>query len=286
MALKTNEGTVCDAVVRHLEARTKATRSEVWHPEQAADSEVEMAWKLGDQQFVIEHTVIEPFEDFLRLNAQAQRHFDPIIQAGSNLLPDVLELEVPARCMQDLDKAQLAAAQAALIGYVQATAPGLPRRRYSDYIGADKPVTIADVPFAFRLLRFESLGMAPRLQVKHLTPDLTKERAQRIERACEAKFPKLAAWKAKGARTILVFEDNDIQLTNPDTVAQVFVPVARAREDMPDETYMVATCMEPWQMWPLLVDGRSYHELAKWGLAHNIPIAQDKLDWITTKRNG
>jgi hypothetical protein len=284
MALKTNEGTVCDAVVRYLETRTKALRSDVWHPEKTADSEVELAWKLGDQQYVIEHTVIEPFEDFLRLNAQAQAHFDPIIQVSGNLVADVLELEVPACCMQDMDRHQRASVQAALIAHVQTEAPKLPLRRYCDYIGAEKPATIEGVPFAFRLFRFENISAASRLQVKHIAPDLTKERAQRIERACEDKFPKLAAWKKQGARTILVFEDNDIQLTNPATVAEAFEPLARARGDAPDETYMVATCMEPWQLWPQLVDGRSYFELAEQDLAGNMAIDQTKLDWITAKR--
>jgi|SRR5579871_1819317 len=286
MTLKTNEGTVCDAIVRHIETRTGAVRTDVWHPEKQSDSEVELAWKLGDQQLVIEHTVIEPFEDFLRLNAQAKAHFDPIVTACGNLLPDVLELEVPARCMHDLNKSQVAAAQAALIAHVRATAPNMRRRRYGDYIGADKPITIDAVPFPFRLFRFENLGIEPRLQIKHLAPDLTKERSERIRRACDDKFPKLAAWKKKGARTILVLEDNDIQLTNPATVAEVFVPVARRRDDAPDETYMVATCLDPWQLWPLLVDSRSYFELAKFDLARNVPIAQGELSWITAERRG
>ncbi|HEV2269991.1 MAG TPA: hypothetical protein VGR92_11065, partial [Steroidobacteraceae bacterium] len=71
---------------------------------------------------------------------------------------------------------------------------------------------------------------------------------------------------------------------NPATVAEVFVPVARGRADIPDETYMIATCMQPWQQWPLLVDGRSYHELAKYDLARNIPVANTELEWITAKR--
>jgi hypothetical protein len=32
------------------------------------------------------------------------------------------------------------------------------------------------------------------------------------------------------------------------------------------------------------VDGRSYHELAKYDLARNIPVANTELEWITAKR--
>jgi len=32
---------------------------------------------------------------------------------------------------------------------------------------------------------------------------------------------------------------------------------ARGRVDRPDETYMVATCMSPWYVWPILIDNTS-----------------------------
>jgi len=102
MVLKTNEGTVCDAVVRYLEDREKCERTEVWCPEETKDHEVELAWSLGGKQYVMEHTSIEPFEDFMRMNAQAEKHFEPIKRACEGLTLNVLEMQVPARCMQDL----------------------------------------------------------------------------------------------------------------------------------------------------------------------------------------
>jgi hypothetical protein len=285
MALKTYEGKVCDAILRLLEARAGAKREKLWHPEATADNEVELTFELAGRFYAMEHTTIEPFEDFMRLNAQAEQHFEPIRRACDNLGGgDVLELELPARCLQDLDKATRATAQGALIKHIQTIAATLPRRRYSDYIGADKPVTIADVPFAFRVFRFENLGIEPRLQIKHIAPDLEKERPERMARACEDKFPKLHRWKDKGATTILVFEDTDIQLTNPATVAEAFLPIANNRKDVPDETYLVASCMTPWQAWPILVDTKSYFDLAKTGRAQNVPFEEAALSWITQKR--
>jgi hypothetical protein len=285
MVLKLNEGTVCDAVIRYIEGREKAARTDVWRPEEKENGEVELAWKLGGAQYVIEHTGIEPFEGLIRMSAEAQNHFDPITAACAGGLPlDVFELEVPARCMQGLDRAAIRKTQAVLVDWIRETGPKLPVRRYSDYIGADGPVTVAGVHFPVRLFRFEDLAKMPRLQIKHIAPDMRKERPERIQRACDAKFPKLAEWKGRGARTILVLEDNDIQLTNPATVAETFVPIAQGRKDRPDETYMVASCMEPWQLWPILVDGKSYFDLANCGLAGNWPIDQTSLNWITSKR--
>jgi hypothetical protein len=64
--------------------------------------------------------------------------------------------------------------------------------------------------------------------------------------AVDKKFPKLAAWKANdGAKSILVLEQNDIHLTNASSVADIYLPLAKARPDRPDETHLVASCMEP-----------------------------------------
>jgi hypothetical protein len=83
--------------------------------------------------------------------------------------------------------------------------------------------------------------------------------------AVEKKFPKLAAWKASdGARTVLVLEQNDIQLTNPSIVADTYLPLATVRADRPDETYLVASCMSPnWWMWPILIGDCSYYDFAR-----------------------
>jgi hypothetical protein len=108
-----------------------------------------------------------------------------------------------------------------------------------------------------------------RFQLKHLTRAFDQPREPRIQRTCDDKFPKLAAWKrSANARTILVLEDNDVQLTSPIIVVETFLPIACARSDAPDETYMVSTYTSPWYAWPNLVNGRTYFELA----ATNYPI--------------
>lgn len=57
-----NEGKACDAIVRRLKAREGLLRSELRWPEQEGHcSPVEVAFKLGDELFTLEHTGIEPF---------------------------------------------------------------------------------------------------------------------------------------------------------------------------------------------------------------------------------
>jgi hypothetical protein len=85
-----------------------------------------------------------------------------------------------------------------------------------------------------------------------------------MKEAIDKKFPKLASWKTnEKAKTILVLEQNDIQLTNPSIVADTFLPLASARQDWPDETYLVASCLTPWYAWPILIGDKSYFDFAQ-----------------------
>jgi hypothetical protein len=221
---------------------------------------------LGSQLYALEHTGIEPFEDHVRLEAEAQRHFDPIKEALIGVVPNgVLELQVPVRAMLKRPKAEVAKIQAALVGWIRREGPTLRTSRYADYGGNTQWVTVPGVPFQVRLVRFARLVPGEgRFQIVHMVQgDLDRERTDRLSRTCDRKFPKLAAWKRKrGARTILVLEENDIQLTNYAIVADTYFPLAQSRDDRPDETYLVSTCTEPWYVWPLLIGNKTLYELA------------------------
>jgi hypothetical protein len=215
----------------------------------------------------MEHTAIEPFADFMRMNQDSPRLFDPIKQSlSSAVLPgEIWELHIPLGALTDRANKDLRRIQDALVRHVTGTAPGVPVRTYADYIGDLDPVMPPDVPFFVNLYRFDSLGLPSRFQIVHSLAGGSKEalRGERMLLACKKKFPKLAAWKkAHHARTVLILEDNDIQLTNPVVVADAFLPLAMAKEDRPDETYMVMTCAEPWLVWPILIGNDSYFDLA------------------------
>ncbi len=73
-----------------------------------------------------------------------------------------------------------------------------------------------------------------------------EERKARLREACARKFPKLAAWKREaGARTVLVLEDNDIQLSNPQVIYDAHASVEREFSERPDEVHVVTTIVEP-----------------------------------------
>ena len=283
-----NEGKICDAIVRHLEVREGVTRADVQSPEAAHHADpVELAWKLGDQLFALEHTGIEPFDDHMRLEAAAKHHFDPIREGLKDVSPgEIIELHVPAKAMLGLKKAEVVLIQAAITAWARQTAPTLRTRSYADYIGDVLWTKLEGVPLEIRLFRFENLTQQKGwVQIVHsIVGDLQQQRRDRLQRVCDKKFPKLAAWRQKrGARTILVLEENDIQLTNYATVAEAYLPLALGRIDRPDETYLVSSCVEPWRVWPILVGERTLRDLAVDDFVRNWEVDPTTLTSVTMR---
>lgn len=266
--LKLNEGKACDAIVRLLEERAGASRAnlQTHDKHEEAERRIELTFWLGSQLFAVEHTGIEPFARFMQLNAEARFHFDPIKDAVKHAIPpnEVIELHVPAKALQGRPSKEIRSITDALAKHIIAIAPKLARRSYADYTGDITPTMLPGVPFPIKIYRFDSIGTGSRLQIVHKAADVEKQRADRIREACERKFPKLARWKAvENARTVLILEDNDIQLTNPQNVTDAFLPNALSRSDVPDETYMIFTYNETWYVWPILIGDQSYFDLVQ-----------------------
>ncbi|MGJ5074555.1 hypothetical protein [Bradyrhizobium oligotrophicum] len=271
--LKFHEQETCEGIIQHLELREGVKRSDVHVRDVGSDTppgaRVEMTFRLGDQLYAIEHTGLEPFEGFMAHQNRSPDLFAPIeagvtAALGAFLASGVvIEMHMPIDAFTGRKMREVRALQAALIEHVSISAPTLPVSLYADYRGTLMTAQPVGVPFQVSLIRFEGFrGLPGRFQLKHLAGS-GQPRAPRIQRSCNDKFPKLAAWKCSdNARTILVLEDNDIYLTNQIIVADTFLPIARARADAPDETYMVSTCTQPWYAWPILVNGRSYFDLA------------------------
>jgi hypothetical protein len=221
---------------------------------------------LGNQLYAFEHTGIEPFDGFMELQNTASRRVEPfrvdITRELSSLFAAgvMLVMDLPANAFVGSTN-QVAAIQSALVTYVRTTARTLP-------IGKNyraEPVTSQpqSVPFSVTLSRFDGFpGLANPFQIR-FSPTGSNLRDQRIRRACQDKFPKLARWKrSNGARTILVLEHNDVQTTNVFFVADAYLGAITSCADTPDETYMVSTYSSPWYGWPILIDGRSYFNFA------------------------
>jgi len=265
-----HEGKICDAMVRRLEEREQCERANLRSPEKEGHKfPVELAFDLGKQLFALEHTGIEPFEGHLEMEAQTEKLFTPITDALKDSLGTeaLFELYLPVHALRDRKPKELSDIQQAIIDWVKATAPTIPKRPFPDYKGTVfGPTRPAKVSFDLTLVRTEPVIVPGRhFQIRHTIENLEKSRTDRMQAAIDKKFPKLAAWKTNDrARTVLVLEQNDIQLTNPGTVADTFLPLAKERPDRPDETYLVETFSTGnWWMWPILIGDRSYYDFAQ-----------------------
>ena len=105
MALTFNEGKACDAILRILEEREGSARTEVRFPElEKHAAPIELACRIGDRRYALEHTGIEPFSGHMQMSAVADRLFEPIKAqlAGKLPLGDTFELGIPINALRDM----------------------------------------------------------------------------------------------------------------------------------------------------------------------------------------
>jgi hypothetical protein len=257
-----NEGKACDAVIRWIEQREGNSRGQLIFPEaEGHAASIELTCMIGNRRFAFEHTGIEPFEGQIELEINA--HFAPLRQLFSTVVPlgEYWELMVPAHAMTPLKRAKHSPVIATLFDWICKQAPNLTlaplgRRGQCSTRQAD---TI--VPFDVILSRNSLPGVPGCLSVVHLVPALEQSRDARIKRACEKKFGKLAAWKAQPATTVLVFEENDDQLTNAIGVTESLLRVESGMPNKSDEIYVVTSWDSPWYVWCIRREDRSFFDL-------------------------
>jgi hypothetical protein len=262
-----NEGKVCDAVLRRIEQRAAAVRKNCrWPEREHREAPVEIVCDVGSQLIALEHTGVEPFEGYMRLQNDARTHFRPLeVLISKSLSPsDYVLLDMPLKATEGLRGKELAKVQTALAAYVLATAPTLPHAdddRLGQTIHRAQP---PGVPFEFTLQRWSRDWHATTFQIAQAVKgDLAALRRERIERACRKKYPKLAAWRASGARTVLVLEDNDVQLTNESLVADAVLSAERTIDCVrPDEIYLVTTFNDPWYGHVVRIDGQNFFDIS------------------------
>lgn len=125
-----------------------------------------------------------------------------------------------------------------------------------------RPTRVEGVPFDLKLYRMEGFISRGKLQIVHAVSDIEAGRLERITISLRKKMPKLNAWKRDaGARTVLVLEENDIQLTNCHVVTSAVLEAEKTLGRAADEMYLVTTSFSPWQVHFVRVDDRTYFDL-------------------------
>jgi len=263
-----NEGKALDAVIRHIEARDGVQRgNNPRYPEREGHAApVELVCTIGDELYAFEHTGIEPFPNQIADEENSRRLFRRVSERLVGRLPpkEWFQLHVPIGATIGIRRNEVAAIQACIEKWVLEIAPTLPIAPYGRYVLPIIKTTLPEVPFAVTLHRIAApTFFRGRFDVLHLAPnDIESARRDRLRKACHDKYPKLAAWKlTDAARTVLVLEDGDIQLTNEQRIYEALVDAESARTDAPDEIYVVNTTIDnPWWVTCIRRTGKTYFD--------------------------
>lgn len=265
--MPTNEGKACDAVLRVMERKSGNFRSDVRFPERdKIGPPIELECHLGDRKLAVEHTVVEAFEGQIGSAVQFSRLLGSIEQDLSGQLPSpgVYYLNFPISPHVGIRTSDHTAIRAAIAHWVVEKANDLhashPDRldRSTEPRGHRGVVRgqPASVPFELTLVREVHWGGSirhdGRLFVARTAPeDLESGRNRRILAALNKKCPKLLACRSHGCETVLIFESDDVALTNHIVIAEALETSSQGRNDLPDEVYFVSTQVEPWTVWTL-----------------------------------
>ncbi len=264
MVIPNNEGKVCDAVVRVLEKWTGETRADVRHPDKGGSGPpVDMRLKLGTQEYAIEHTRIESYQNQIGTDVVVDRiirHFRKNIPHPFPS-PAYYELQFPTDVSFPKGKAKRDRALENLVGWVLANEqilrdrnPGriLPVHPYmaNDSIKGAPPGFDCE----FNLLRWPIAQFIRKrpgtLSFRFIHPnDIESPRMGRLQQAFSRKCPKLQACKTEGARTVLALESSYSDLMSFDFRDNLLPSLLTVCTNAPDEIFLLETYTDLWQVW-------------------------------------
>ena len=286
MAIPTNEGRVCDAVVKHLEKRTGETRADIRHPEKDLDGPpVDLRLTLDTQEYAIEHTRIEPFENQIKTGVVFKQINDYIKERVSGSLPGTAyyQLQVPIDVCLPGTRKKHDKVLNNLVEWIRITAQWLHERNLSrsgltrSPFWADDSIQGTPKGFncAIELLRWPDATLIRRkpgcLDMRSFYPDgeLENLRIDRLRRAFSDKCPKLEHCKQEGARTVLVLENRDLALTSFDLIGNQLPALLAERTDAPDEIYLVETGWDLWWVYLMKLNNNHWPTVGmpQWGQA-------------------
>lgn len=272
-----NEGKACDAVVKTLERRTRKVRSDIRHPEKdRVGPPVELRLKLGEQEYAIEHTIIEPFENNIKAELTVMEIRQYLIQSLTGQLsgPMYYVLQVPKDVCLPSRKVKRVRALKVLAEWIQSSAQIMYERNtalslpidsqsipISPYCFPDDSVKdeLSGINCTVELLRWRNgtvFGRKPGFvqTVLDYPEDLEGFRTERIRRACYDKFPKSVKCGAEGARTVLVLESQDAAYTRFDLIGNQLPALLSEHACVPDEIFLVEPYDSLWWVYPMKYD--------------------------------
>ena len=269
MLIPNNEGKACDAVVRHIEICTGKERSGIRLPEiDGVGPPVDLRLKVGNREYAIEHTLLQPREDRIRDSAAFRKINEFIRKEIREPLPGSVyyALHVPIHISIPKGKKNRDRAFANLAEWIRSTAQRLHERRwqYPPSLVVNNTIKKALDGFEdeFELLRWPDSAPAKQtpglLGMRFMASDdfedlLTIALSNRFAK----KVPKLNQCKAQGARTVLVLESIDLPIGHDKIIGNNLPALLERHSGKPDEIYLVEPRKDGtrWWIWPVKRDG-------------------------------
>jgi len=247
---KNHEKQVCDTIIHFITKRKNLTINKICYPDKEKRNSapsVDRIIKCCGSEIVLEHTLIESYSEQITDSKRVANLLGPlrIKLTGQLPKPGHYELLIDAGAVKGAKDTKNI--QTALIKWIKEKAPllqvGSPNVAPAHYI-REKP---AGVPFEATLYRF------PRhdgeLWIKLLAPNnLESKRKKRIRKAFDDKCPKLFKAREGNRISILLLEYDDIFLGNDLEIGQDIIEELTSRNDVPDEIYLVDTCITKWSV--------------------------------------
>lgn len=255
------EGKAIDAIIRRIEQRDGKKRSDGYRPEidPKEVNRIDYVVKIGKICYALEHTKIEPFDDFHELNAKANKLIGPIIQLTKGKLPNSAhyELSIPLRELLSIrNKKKLTATQVRVAEWIISKAPQTKPLRNALYCMGSTPAFVPEIGIKASLAAYLHPLPQGELTVSHvLQGDREADRLSRLKKAYDDKLEKLLPWKTDGARTVLILEDSDPVLSNPSLIFAAIKALEATYTEKSDELFLISNVLKgEIHTWELRID--------------------------------
>ncbi|NEJ21026.1 hypothetical protein GR247_12710 [Rhizobium leguminosarum] len=265
-----NEERICEAIIRLFERKVGQKRADPIRPEKDhSGPPVEVRVMIGDRRYAIEHTLVEPFENFIQIGNRFSKFVREILDAlkGTMPGPGIYQLSFPIDPTAEHKGAALAALRQPIIDWVRAAAEEMfqecPEREDRNWrphgykgmreihIGGLHLILVRNMHWSMRTKHDGFFDIARRTD-----GDLEPARQARIRTALTKKLPKLLTCGGEGDVTILVLEFSDIALTHHVFIAQALEHLIAQGVTMPDQVFIADTTQSrPWDFYQPIADG-------------------------------
>ncbi len=275
-----NERLACNAVVKCLEELTGEARSERRYPdkEKGGEGQVDMIVKLGGEEYAIEHTRLEAFEGEIKAEKVIVKKVFKLLKErieGGIPGPSYYSVGFAANCRLPGGMKEEKEALEYVVEWVRKAIETLHERklcrqglREQPHIGADWidmfdrsgefywVMGVVRWPYAeLAGKKPGSLRLNPLYKPGRLS-EWVEKGCDRVGRAFEKKRAKLKKCKESGARTILVFESENVR---EDLGLGEVRLLARKHRESVDEVYLVEESLGGWLVIPVKRADK-YHE--------------------------